>query len=93
MAQQRGRPRGDGSSCRLPADPGGLVIAARWPVFQNYYPVNAAARVSHGELFLLEAYNGLYMFCWEFFFRGFLLLGLRPALGMGAAPAGDPSSG
>ncbi|NLC55766.1 MAG: CPBP family intramembrane metalloprotease [Armatimonadetes bacterium] len=63
----------------------GLVIAARWPVFQNYYPVNAAARVSHGELLFWEvAYNGLYMFCWEFFFRGFLLFGLRPALGNGA---------
>lgn len=61
------------------------VIAARFPVFQQYYPIYPPARFYAGELLYWEtAYNTFYMFCWEFFFRGFLLFGLLPAFGTGA---------
>ncbi len=59
-----------------------LAVAARFPVFQRYYPINEYARYTWRDLLLWEvAYNGFYMFCWEFFFRGFLLFGLRRAIG------------
>ncbi len=63
----------------------GLAIAARWPAFQAYYPINKMAGYGRQEFLFWEvAYNGFYMFSWEFFFRGFLLFGLRPALGKGS---------
>lgn len=59
-----------------------LAIAARFPVFQNFYPLNPSARYSLQELLFWEiAYNGFYMFCWEFFFRGLLLFGLQQRIG------------
>jgi len=59
-----------------------LAIFARRPEFQRYYPINEAARYFRPELLHWEvAYNGFYMFCWEFFFRGFLLFGLRQMMG------------
>lgn len=58
------------------------IIAARHPLFYQYYPMYTPARFSLRELLYWEiTYNTFYMFCWEFFFRGFLLFGLRPALG------------
>ena len=42
-------------------------------VFQNGH-VNSKA------LLYFELYTGFYMFCWEFFFRGFLLFGLQKSV-------------
>jgi len=66
-----------------------LYFASRQPVFQHQYltgrlhqwmvdfgPVFDGRRVSFPALFYYELGMGFYMFCWEFFFRGFLLFGL-----------------
>jgi len=42
-------------------------------VFQN-------GHVSPKALLYFELYTGYYMFCWEFFFRGFLLFGLQKSI-------------
>lgn len=62
-----------------------LFFAARRPEFQNYYPLQAQAAYSWRYLLYFELTYGLYMFCWEFFYRGFLLFGL--ARGWGGAIA------
>lgn len=64
-------------------------IASRMPQFQHYYinnmlgadlwgygPVYNGFAVSPKALVYYELAMGFYMFCWEFFFRGFLLFGL-----------------
>ncbi len=74
-----------------------MVPASRWQVFRDYYPFfrrypefSAAYAGSPGLQFLLkepvaaayaEASYGMYLFCWEFFFRGYLLMGLARSLG------------
>ncbi len=37
-------------------------------------------RVNPKALLYFELYTGFYMFCWEFFFRGFLLFGLQKSI-------------
>lgn len=52
--------------------------------FAQSHPMAAdATRSVSGYLYFAAAY-GLYLFCREFFFRGFLLFGLRRLLGWGA---------
>jgi len=53
------------------------IFAARLPQFQNYYPIWGQA--AHDPKFFryYELTYGMYLFCWEFFFRGFLLFGLK----------------
>jgi len=73
-----------------------LVISARRPEFQSYYPIFKGLQfipfrgvnvfreddlVSIGYAWLSY---GMYMFCWEFFFRGYLLFGLARTIGWGA---------
>jgi membrane protease YdiL (CAAX protease family) len=68
-----------------------LIVASRRPEFKTYYGdmvgqplamVGYAARdgwspsVKPIGLLYYEMGQGFYMFCWEFFFRGFLLFGL-----------------
>jgi uncharacterized protein len=64
-----------------------LVIASRQSAFQNYYPIQPMAAISWRYFLYFEITYGLYMFCWEFFYRGFLTMGLarafHPALAIG----------
>lgn len=68
----------------------GLVIVSHRPEFQQQYlhgrlsqslagvgPVFADLHVNPRALLYYELGMGFYMFCWEFFFRGFLLFGLQ----------------
>lgn len=74
-----------------------LVTASRWQAFQDYYPLfrhypefgEMFARypsvspwaVAPMLLIYAEASYGMYLFCWEFFFRGYLLFGLVRSIG------------
>ena len=58
-----------------------LFIASRLPSFQEYYPINKNAELSLAWFAYFELTYGLYLFCWEFFFRGFLLFGLYKHIG------------
>lgn len=77
-----------------------LVWVSRWDVFQQHYPwfrhfpeFRAAFwdypnsnpfRAAPMLMLYAQATYGMYLFCWEFFFRGYLLLGLARSLGWGA---------
>lgn len=77
-----------------------LAIASHWQGFQNYYPLfrwypefgrTFAGYPTTNPFFTdpwmmlyAEATYGMYMFCWEFFFRGYLLFGLMRSIGWGA---------
>ena len=75
-----------------------MVIAAHWPRYQEYYPIfkrfgdfayvfdykNPFVAVPWTMLYAEVSY-GLYLFCWEFFFRGYMLFGLQKSLGSIAA--------
>jgi len=58
-----------------------LAIASRMSVFQQYYPLRSEAERDLASFGYFEVSYGIYLFCWEFFFRGFLLFGLRRVLG------------
>jgi len=58
-----------------------LAIAARMPAFQDYYPIQKEAERSFQYFVYFELTYGMYLFCWEFFFRGFLLFGLNRMFG------------
>jgi len=57
-------------------------VASRIPAFQERYPLNSQAGASPG-MFALHAlgYFAFYL-GWEFYFRGFMLVGLRDSLGV-----------
>lgn len=59
-----------------------LVYASRLQAFQDYYPIQRWAECSFGEFAYYELTYGMYLFCWEFFFRGFLLFGLSRSIGV-----------
>jgi membrane protease YdiL (CAAX protease family) len=46
-------------------------------ILQGFGPVYDGLRVNPRALIYYELSMGFYMFCWEFFFRGYLLFGLR----------------
>lgn len=58
-----------------------LLIASRSADFQKYYPMRMQAAYSWPFLVYWELTYGFYMFCWEFFYRGFLTFGLKRAFG------------
>jgi CAAX protease family protein len=63
-----------------------VVIGAafsRWlgPEFQATYPLRRAVRADLRMLLYFELCYGFYFFCWEWFFRGFLLFGLWRGFG------------
>ena len=58
-----------------------FFIAARMPDFQRYYPIDKSALLSIQDFIRFELVFGVYMFCWEFFFRGFMLFGLQRVIG------------
>lgn len=55
------------------------------PDFQDAYPMCRAARHSAGGLFAYDLSLAIYFVAWEFFFRGYLTLGLQKPLGVWAA--------
>lgn len=59
-----------------------LVVAARRPEFQSYYPIQKQAANDLHYFAYFELTYGMYLFCWEFFFRGFLLFGLFRLFGV-----------
>lgn len=59
-----------------------LVYASRQAPFQQYYPIQKMAEVSLYGFAYFELTYGMYLFCWEFFFRGFLLFGLSRSIGL-----------
>jgi membrane protease YdiL (CAAX protease family) len=58
-----------------------LIVAARQPVFQETYPLRGLIREQPGMFLYWELTYGFYFFLWEWFFRGFLLFGLRRGFG------------
>ena len=62
-----------------------LVVAARFPAFQAYYPIQPMAGYSWRYLVYFELTYGAYMFAWEWFYRGFLTFGLARGFGATAA--------
>jgi uncharacterized protein len=59
-----------------------LFPASRTPEMRAFYPFDASAGDSTGAFIRLEAARGVLFYpAWEFFFRGFLLFGLRRSLG------------
>ena len=63
-----------------------LAIAAIVaPELREFYPEYRPARESLLNLFKYQIGNGVYLFGWEFFFRGFLLFGVTRIAGLKAA--------
>ena len=71
------------------------AFQAYYPLFKNYpefisiFAPNVYPKISpwvSGPMLLIyaEASYGLYLFCWEFFFRGYLLFGLQRSVGWAA---------
>ena len=61
-----------------------VVIASRTPAFRSTYPFYAYANRSMFDLWCWEAMYAIQFLSLEFFFRGFILHGLRRALGSNA---------
>ncbi|MCE5323803.1 CPBP family intramembrane metalloprotease [bacterium] len=77
-----------------------MLYASRMQGFQDYYPIfrrypdfaSAFAGYPQTNPFLVapmmmlyaELSYGMYLFCWEFFFRGYLLFGLQRSIGWSA---------
>jgi membrane protease YdiL (CAAX protease family) len=58
-----------------------VIVASRTPQFRETYPFYRQANQSYKDLFLWEAIYAAQFTALEFFFRGFLLQGLRKSLG------------
>jgi hypothetical protein len=59
-----------------------LVIVSYQPAFQAKYPLYNAAQNSVLHFIVYEASYMVYFIGWEFIFRGFILFGLKPTLGL-----------
>lgn len=58
-----------------------LWFASDMPVFKQYYPLDKRVLVNGAYAVYFELIYGYYLFCWEFFFRGFLTFALYRWLG------------
>jgi len=58
-----------------------LIYASTRSDFRQYYPIQKWAGDSLYLFAYFELTYGMYLFCWEFFFRGFTLFGLSRSLG------------
>ncbi len=58
-----------------------VYFANQTESFARHYPLNKYALKSLSFFLLYESFYVLYFFAWEFFFRGFLLFALYPAIG------------
>lgn len=74
-----------------------LYFPSKWTQFQSYYPIFKQFRFADpifnsvnpfkedmGKMLFAEASYGMYMFCWEFFFRGYLTIGMSKLFGLWA---------
>ena len=61
-----------------------LIPASQMKVFRAHYQLDQVAVGSAAAFLYYAATFGLYVFCVEFFYRGFLLFGLRRSLGWAA---------
>jgi membrane protease YdiL (CAAX protease family) len=61
-----------------------VVLASYRPDFIDYYPFYRQAHLSWTDLLLWELIYLLQFVCLEFFFRGFFVHALRPAMGVNA---------
>jgi membrane protease YdiL (CAAX protease family) len=61
-----------------------VILASLTPSFRDTYPFYRLANRSYADLAIWEALYAAQFVSLEFFFRGFLLRGLRPALGANA---------
>ncbi|MEN6519834.1 MAG: CPBP family intramembrane glutamic endopeptidase [Armatimonadota bacterium] len=73
-----------------------FFVYAKRPEFQQYYPIfkgyqfvpfrgdNIFLETDPASLIYAWVSYGLYMFCWEFFFRGYLLFGLARTINWAA---------
>ncbi len=64
-----------------------VLIAAHQPAFRRVYPYFRIARLGLGYFMLGLGVRLVYMFCWEFLFRGWLLFGFERRVGPAAAIA------
>lgn len=58
-----------------------LWFASKRPEFQTYYPLDKRILHEPARAVYFELAYGYYLFCWEFFFRGFLTFGLSRWIG------------
>ena len=59
-----------------------IILAVQlFPSFQQKYPLSKVAGTSWQVFILYEISYGIYMFSWEYFFRGFMLFGLEKRFG------------
>jgi membrane protease YdiL (CAAX protease family) len=58
-----------------------LLPSSRMPQFKSEYPLFALAGKTLSLVLLYELMYGLYYISWEFFFRGYLLFGLKDVFG------------
>jgi membrane protease YdiL (CAAX protease family) len=58
-----------------------VFVAAHQPAFQQTYPLRQLIREQPRMFLYWELTYGFYFFLWEWFFRGFLLFGLRRGFG------------
>ena len=61
-----------------------VAVCALLPSFQSYYPIYTMADRSWTIFLLYEASYAIYFLAWDWFFRGFLTLGLEKQLGVWA---------
>ncbi len=62
-----------------------VFVASLRPEFRAYYPIQPQAAFSWRYLVYFELTYGFYLFCWEWFYRGFLTFGLARRFGPTAA--------
>ncbi len=63
-----------------------LYPASRIEEIRNFYPFDKEAAVSLAAFLRLQVARGVFFYvAWEFFFRGFMLFGLRKHVGDGMA--------
>ncbi len=58
-----------------------VYFASMRPDFQAYYPLDKRVLTDYAYAVYFQLIYGYYLFCWEFFFRGFLTFGLYRWLG------------
>ncbi|MCS7272654.1 MAG: CPBP family intramembrane metalloprotease [Fimbriimonadales bacterium] len=58
-----------------------LYFALQRPEFRAYYPLDKRTLTDPAYAVYFQLVYGYYLFCWEFFFRGFLTFGLYRWLG------------
>lgn len=62
-----------------------LYFASRQPQFFQFYPMQSRAGEDWTFFLYHQLTYGMYFFCWEFFYRGFLTFGLAKGIGFPAA--------